>query len=144
VIDPRGGDRQYVTYAQIPPAVISATVALEDKSFFTNPGYDMVGISRALISNLRANPIQGGSSITQQLVKNTLIPIEQRALRSYDRKAREILLAAEITRQYSKEQILEWYLNTNFYGNLAYGIDAAALVYFDKHAPICRWPSPPC
>jgi membrane carboxypeptidase/penicillin-binding protein len=134
VIDPRGGDRQYVTYAQIPPAVVSATIALEDKSFFTNPGYDLVGISRALISNLRGESIQGGSSITQQLVKNTLIPIEQRAVRSYDRKAREILLAAEITRQYSKEQILEWYLNTNFFGNLAYGIDAAALVYFDKHA----------
>ncbi len=135
VIDPRGGDRQYLTYAQIPPAVISATVALEDKTFFTNPGYDLVGITRALISNMRGEPIQGGSSITQQLVKNTLIPIEQRSVRSYDRKAREILLAAEITRQYSKEQILEWYLNTNFYGNLAYGIDAAALVYFDKHAP---------
>jgi membrane carboxypeptidase/penicillin-binding protein len=135
VIDPRGGDRQYVTYAQIPAAVISATIALEDKSFFTNPGYDLIGITRALISNLRGEAIQGGSSITQQLVKNTLIPIEQRAVRSYDRKAREILLAAEITRQYSKEQIVEWYLNTNFYGNLAYGVDAAALVYFDKHAP---------
>lgn len=134
VIDPRGGDRQYVTYAQLPPYVISATVALEDKTFFTNPGYDLVGTTRALISNLRGDTIQGGSSITQQLVKNTLIPIEQRTVRSYDRKVREVLLAAEITRHYSKEQILEWYLNTNFYGNLAYGIDAAALVYFDKHA----------
>jgi membrane peptidoglycan carboxypeptidase len=134
VIDPRGGDRQYVAYAQIPVSVISATVALEDKSFFINPGYDLVGIARALISNLRGESVQGGSSITQQLVKNTLIPIELRAVRSYDRKAREVLLAAEITRQYSKEQILEWYLNSNFYGNLAYGIDAAALVYFDKHA----------
>ncbi len=135
VIDPRGGDRQYVTYGQLPPYVISATVALEDKTFFSNPGYDLVGITRALISNLRGGSVQGGSSITQQLVKNTLIPLEQRTLRSYDRKVREILLAAEITRQYSKEQILEWYLNTNFYGNLAYGVDAAALVYFDKHAP---------
>jgi membrane peptidoglycan carboxypeptidase len=134
VIDPRGGDRQYVTYAQLPLYVISATVALEDKTFFTNPGYDLVGTTRALISNLRGDSVQGGSSITQQLVKNTLIPIEQRSVRSYDRKVREVLLAAEITRQYSKEQILEWYLNTNFYGNLAYGIDAAALVYFDKHA----------
>ncbi len=134
VIDPRGGDRQYVTYAQFPPALISATVAIEDKTFFTNPGYDLVGISRALVSNLRGHPIQGGSSITQQLVKNTLIPLEQRTELSYSRKIREILLAAEITRQYSKEQILEWYINTNFYGNLAYGIDAAALVYFDKHA----------
>jgi membrane peptidoglycan carboxypeptidase len=134
VIDPRGGDRQYKNYAEIPPAVISATVAIEDKTFFTNPGYDLVGISRALVSNLRGQPIQGGSSITQQLVKNTLIPLEQRTELSYSRKIREILLAAEITRQYSKEQILEWYLNTNFYGNLAYGIDAAALVYFGKHA----------
>jgi membrane peptidoglycan carboxypeptidase len=134
VIDPRGGDRQYTGYGALPPAIISATVALEDKTFFTNPGYDLVGIARALISNFQGQPIQGGSSITQQLVKNTLIPLEQRAERSYARKAREILLAAEITRRYSKEQILEWYLNTNFYGNLAYGVDAASLVYFGKHA----------
>src|SRR5262249_5532196 len=100
----------------------------------TNPGYDVIGIGRALVDNLRGLPIQGGSSITQQLVKNTLIPIEQRSERSYSRKIREILLAAEITRRYSKPQILEWYLNTNFYGNLAYGIDAASLVYFGKHA----------
>lgn len=134
VIDPRGGDRQYKPYAEIPLSVISATIAIEDKTFFTNPGYDLIGITRALISNLQGEAIQGGSSITQQLVKNTLIPIEQRAERDYNRKAREILLAAEITRRYSKEQILEWYLNTNFYGSLAYGIDAAALVYFGKHA----------
>ncbi|MBF8281319.1 MAG: putative penicillin-binding protein [Anaerolineales bacterium] len=134
VIDPRGGDRQYTGYDALPPGIISATVALEDKTFFTNPGYDLVGIARALVSNLRGESIQGGSSITQQLVKNTLIPLEQRTERSYARKVREILLAAEITRRYEKTQILEWYLNTNFYGNLAYGVDAAALVYFGKHA----------
>jgi len=134
VIDPRGGDRQYVSYSQIPTSLINATVSLEDKTFFTNPGYDLVGITRALVSNLQGGAVQGGSSITQQLVKNTLIPLEQRAERSYVRKVREILLAAEITRRYPKEQILEWYLNTNFYGNLAYGVDAAALVYFGKHA----------
>ena len=81
VIDPRGGDRQYVYYNALPPEIISATVALEDRTFFTNPGYDPLGIARALISNLQGQPIQGGSSITQQLVKNTLIPIEQRAER---------------------------------------------------------------
>jgi len=134
VIDPRGGDRQYIGYNALPAYVVSATVAIEDKTFFTNPGYDLVGIARALVSNLQGESVQGGSSITQQLVKNTLIPIEQRAERSYTRKVREILLAAEITRRYSKEQILEWYLNTTFYGNLAYGIDAGALVYFGKHA----------
>ncbi|MBL8095951.1 MAG: transglycosylase domain-containing protein [Anaerolineales bacterium] len=134
VIDPQGGDRQYMALGDLPQAVISATVALEDKTFFTNPGYDLYGISRALISNLQGGQVQGGSSITQQLIKNTLIAPEERAVQSYPRKVREILLAAEITRLYSKEQILEWYLNTNFYGNLAYGIDAAALVYFGKHA----------
>lgn len=139
VIDPRGGDRQYVAYTALPSEVISATVALEDKTFFTNPGYDLIGISRAVISNLRGQTIQGGSSITQQLVKNTLIPLEDRgrdipADRLFRRKVREILLAAEIRNTYSSEQVLEWYLNTNFYGNLAYGIDAAALVYFGKHA----------
>jgi membrane peptidoglycan carboxypeptidase len=134
VIDPRGGDRQYTAYADLPLNLISATIAIEDKTFFTNPGYDAIGIVRALVSNVRGEAIQGGSSITQQLVKNTLIPIEERAERSYSRKIREILLAAEITRRYSKEQILEWYLNTNFYGSLAYGVDAAALVYFGKHA----------
>jgi membrane peptidoglycan carboxypeptidase len=134
VIDPRGGDRQYKPYAELPQAIISATVALEDKTFFTNPGYDLYGIGRALWLNLEGDQIQGGSSITQQLIKNTLIDPELRGVISYERKVREILLAAEITRLYSKEQILEWYLNTNFYGNLAYGIDAAALVYFGKHA----------
>lgn len=134
IIDPRGGDRQYLAYSDLPQNIISATVAIEDKTFFTNPGYDLIGITRALVSNLQGGAVQGGSSITQQLVKNTLIPLEQRTERSYTRKIREILLAAEITRLYSKEQILEWYLNTNFYGNLAYGVDAASLVYFGKHA----------
>jgi len=134
VIDPRGGDRQYIAYNALPLEVISATVALEDKTFFTNPGYDVLGIARALVNNLQGQAVQGGSSITQQLVKNTLIPLERRTELSYERKIREVLIAAEITRQYEKTQILEWYLNTNFYGNLAYGIDAAALVYFGKHA----------
>jgi membrane peptidoglycan carboxypeptidase len=134
VIDPRGGDRQYIAYNALPIEVISATVALEDKTFFTNPGYDVIGIARALVNNLQGETVQGGSSITQQLVKNTLIPLERRTELSYERKIREVLIAAEITRQYEKTQILEWYLNTNFYGNLAYGIDAAALVYFGKHA----------
>ena len=139
VIDPRGGDRQWLTIQQdqpqhIPRSLVDATVAIEDKTFWTNPGYDATGILRALVSNLRGQAIQGGSSITQQLVKNTLIDPARRAERSYTRKIHEILLAADIAERYEKEQVLEWYLNTNFYGNLAYGIDAAALVYFGKHA----------
>lgn len=139
VIDPRGGDRQWLSIDPAQPrhisqAVIDATVAIEDKTFWTNPGYDLEGILRALISNLRGRSIQGGSTITQQLVKNTLIPPTERTQRTVARKMREILLAQRIAQRYSKEQVLEWYLNTNFYGNLAYGIDAAALVYFGKHA----------
>ncbi|MBI4772174.1 MAG: transglycosylase domain-containing protein [Chloroflexi bacterium] len=139
VIDPRGGDRQWLTLDQsaarhIPQSLLDATVAIEDRTFWTNPGYDLYGIARALVSNLRGQAVQGGSSISQQLVKNTLIDPAQRLERSYTRKLREVLLAGQVTERFPKAQILEWYLNTNFYGNLAYGIDAAALVYFDKHA----------
>ena len=118
---------------------LDATVSSEDKSFWENKGYDLEGIGRALVSNLRGEDVQGGSSITQQLVKNVLIDPEDRivseegpTLQDYERKARELLLAMEISRRYEKERILEWYLNTNFYGNLAYGIEAAARVYFGK------------
>jgi len=134
IIDPRGGDRLWVPLDQISPYVISATVAIEDRSFFENQGVDPRGILRAFVANLQSQAVQGGSSITQQVIKNTLIPPEERAQISYERKIKEILLALEVTRRYTKQQILEWYLNTNHYGNLAYGIEAAAQVYFGKHA----------
>ncbi len=86
------------------------------------------------MSNLRGGDVQGGSSITQQLIKNIIIDPEERYQRSYTRKAKEVIMAMEITRRYPKEQILEWYLNYNFYGNFAYGIEAASRVYFDKSA----------
>ncbi|MCA9939503.1 MAG: transglycosylase domain-containing protein [Anaerolineales bacterium] len=141
VIDPRGGDRQWLPFAQIPPAVIDATVAIEDRTFWTNSGFDLQGIGRAFYEYvLQGGSIQGGSSITQQLVKNNLIAPERRVVvgqvsfDDYRRKVEELLLAQEISRVYTKEQILEWYLNTNFYGNLAYGIEAASRVYFNKPA----------
>ena len=136
VIDPRHGDRQWVSLDKIPPYCRQAVIANEDKSFYENPGFDLRGIGRAFVSNLQGGSVQGGSSITQQLVKNNLIDPEERNLREglagYQRKAKEVLLAAEIGRRYPKDQILEWYLNTNFYGNLAYGIQAAAKIYFSK------------
>lgn len=141
VIDPTGGDRQWIRIEEIPTDLINATVASEDKTFWENQGYDLEGIARAFIANLRNEEIQGGSSITQQLVKNVLIDPEDRivsaegpAFKDYVRKARELILANEVTRRYEKDQILEWYLNTNWYGNLAYGVEAAARVYFDKSA----------
>lgn len=141
VIDPSGGDRQWVPLEEMPQSVIDATVASEDKTFWENKGFDPEGIARAFVANLRSQELQGGSSITQQLVKNVLIDPEDRVVgeegpttKDYVRKMRELLLANEVSRRYEKEQILEWYLNTNFYGNLAYGIEAAAQVYFGKSA----------
>lgn len=141
VIDPLGGDRQWLTLEQIPPSIINATIAIEDRTFWENPGYDVQGIGRAFYEFvLLGGSVQGGSTITQQLVKNTLIEPARRIVGAqvtfddYRRKLEELLLAQQVAQTYSKEQILEWYLNTNFYGNLAYGIEAAARVYFNKSA----------
>jgi membrane carboxypeptidase/penicillin-binding protein len=141
VIDPLGGDRQWLELSQIPQNLVDATVAIEDKSFWTNKGFDTRGIGRAFYEYVwLGGQVQGGSSITQQLVKNNLIALERRAtgdeigFDDYRRKVEELLLAQEVSRVYTKEQIIEWYLNTNFYGNLAYGIEAAARVYFNKPA----------
>lgn len=127
------GDRTYVHLDQIPEHFQNAVIALEDKTFYTNPGFSPEGIAAAFISNLWGGDIRGGSSITQQLVKNVLIPPEERFQRLYTRKIKEMILAVEITRRFEKDQILQWYLNTNFYGNLATGVEAAAQVYFGKH-----------
>ncbi|MCS6843499.1 MAG: transglycosylase domain-containing protein [Caldilineales bacterium] len=134
--DPRPfrGDRTYLPLDQMSPWVITATVGLEDRNFWQNPGVNFTGLGRAFISNLRGGSIQGGSSITQQLIKNVIIDPEERYERSYTRKIKEIIMALEITRRYPKAQILEWYLNYNFYGNFAYGIEAASRVYFGKSA----------
>jgi membrane peptidoglycan carboxypeptidase len=132
LFDPYRGDRSYVILDDIPEFCREATVILEDKTFYDNPGFDPEGIGRAFYQNLQGGPVQGGSSITQQLIKNILIDEEERSQLSYTRKIKELILAVEITRRFDKDQILEWYFNTNFYGNLAYGINAAARVYFDK------------
>ncbi len=139
VIDPRAGDRTWVTLDHIPDDLICATVAIEDRNFWENPGINVRGIARAFWADIRGQQIQGGSSITQQLIKNVVIEPERRYVSAegpgwedYERKITEVLLAYRISQKYSKEQILEWYLNTNFYGNLAYGIEAAARVYFGK------------
>ncbi len=132
VIDPNAGDRNWVSLSAMPDYVVCGTVAAEDNTFWTNPGFNFRGLMRAFVSNLQEEEVQGGSSITQQVVKNSVIPIEERYEISYARKIKEVLIAMELTRLYSKEEILEWYINTNLYANLAYGIDAAARVYFGK------------
>jgi membrane peptidoglycan carboxypeptidase len=134
VIDPTEGDRKWVGINDIAADLKCATVSIEDKTFYNNQGFDIRGLARAMIATLQGGNIQGGSSITQQIIKNSVIAPEERVRLSLDRKIKEILLSNEISRKYKKDQVLEWYLNTNFYGNLAYGIEAAAMVYFGKPA----------
>jgi membrane peptidoglycan carboxypeptidase len=135
ILDPTAGRRTYVTLDKISPALVAATIATEDKDFYTHPGFDAWAIIRALWENYRTDGQGGGAStITQQLARALLLSPEERAERTYRRKAREIILAAEITRRYTKDEILELYLNEIYYGNLAYGIEAAAETYFGKTA----------
>ena len=124
-IDPRPfrGDRTYLPIDQIPELVRDATIALEDRSFYSNIGVDLRGLGRAFVSNIRGQNVQGASTITQQMVKMVLIDPQERYERSYARKIKEAIMAIEITRKYpgkaGKDRILEWYLNYNFYGNAA-------------------------
>jgi penicillin-binding protein 1C len=135
IIDPNAGRRTYVPLERISPNVVAATLATEDKDFYSHPGFDPWAITRALWENYRTQGEGGGAStITQQLARNLLLTPEERVQRTYTRKAREIILAAEITRRYTKDEILELYLNENYYGNLAYGIEAASETYFGKTA----------
>ncbi len=135
IIDPNAGRRTYVTLDKISPALVAATIATEDKDFYTHPGYDIFAIIRAIWQNYTTgDTVSGASTITQQLARDILLSPEERSQRTYLRKAREIILAAEITRKYTKDQILELYLNQIYYGNLAYGIEAASETYFGTTA----------
>jgi penicillin-binding protein 1C len=128
-----GGRRTFVPLDKISPWVQQATIATEDPRFYRHPGFDVFGIIRAVIQNVRAGEgVSGASTIAQQVVLNLMLP-EGRE-RSLTRKVREAVLAAEVTRQYPREKILEIYLNSINYGNLAYGIEAAARTYFNKEA----------
>ncbi|MCA1553342.1 MAG: penicillin-binding protein, partial [Chloroflexi bacterium] len=128
--DPDEGRRIVVPLQQMPDVLLQAAIATEDPSFYTNPGFDVVGIARALYRVLVRGQEVGGSTITQQLIKL----VYQRAERTPERKVSEIILAQELTRTYPKDTILEIYLNEINYGNLAYGIEAAAQTYFGKPA----------
>ncbi len=112
----------------ISPKLIDAEIAIEDQSFWTNPGYDITGIARAALSNLSSGRVvAGGSTITQQLIKNVVVGDQDTVIR----KLEELILAPQATRYYTKQQIMDMYLNTTYYGNQAYGAEAAAFIYFD-------------
>jgi penicillin-binding protein 1A len=127
--------RIFVDADEIAPAMKQAIIAIEDRRFYTNAGIDIRGIGRALWQDVRAQEaVQGGSTITMQFVKNALAAQDERTLFN---KLREAALAYQITRKWSKERILKNYLNTIYFGNGAYGIEAAARTYFGSNHPGC-------
>ncbi|MEJ2869644.1 transglycosylase domain-containing protein [Actinomycetospora sp. OC33-EN08] len=121
------GNRQKVSIAQVPLPVQRAVLSAEDRSFYTNSGFDVSGIAFAAWKQLTGGA-GGGSTITQQYVKNAMVGSEH----SYFRKFRELIIAAKITQEYSKDQVLENYLNSIYLGRGAYGIQAASQAYFNK------------
>lgn len=133
--DPSFGNRTRVSLDQISPYLIQATIATEDSRFYENLGFDTIAIARAILQAAReGEAVSGASTITQQVVRATLLEEDERTERTFRRKVREIILAAEMNLEYDKDVILEIYLNEIYYGNLAYGIEAAAETYFDKSA----------
>src|SRR3954451_13857786 len=132
-----GSQRQlFVSEAQIAPVMKHAIIAIEDRRFYTNEGYDLRGIGRALYQDvLNQRAVQGGSTITQQFVKNALAAQNDRTLFV---KLREAALAYHLTRKWTKERILRNYLNTIYFGNGAYGIESAAQTYFGHDHQGCE------
>lgn len=123
-------NRTPIPFDEIPIQLRSATVASEDADFYTHNGFSIRGIIRSIYINIKNKKLTGGSTITQQLVKNTLLTPEK----TITRKIKEIILAIEVERTYSKNEILEMYLNEVPYGGTAYGIQEASITFFGKDA----------
>ncbi len=121
-------NRTLVPLSLVPKDLINATIAIEDKDFYKNPGFDANAIVRAAIADVSGKPIQGGSTITQQLIKSTLLTPEV----SVGRKIKEIILAVWTEKTYTKNEILQMYFNQVPYGGTAWGVEAASEVYFGK------------
>ncbi|MBE3067893.1 MAG: transglycosylase domain-containing protein [Chloroflexi bacterium] len=133
--DPNAGRRTYIPLNEISPYLVAATLSTEDKDFYTHGGFDPLAIVRAYWENITSGEtVSGASTITQQLARALLFTPEERGQRTYMRKVREAILSAEIERRYSKDEILELYLNEIYYGNLSYGVEAAAETYFGETA----------
>jgi len=121
--------REIVSLEKIPKYLREAVIVAEDHNFYNHFGIDLRGIGRAILVNLKLRkPIQGASTISQQLIRSSFLTREK----TLTRKIREIVLTLELERRYSKDQILEWYLNQVPFGQNAYGVEAAAKTYFEK------------
>jgi penicillin-binding protein 1C len=130
------GKRTRIPLEEMPEHLIQATISVEDDTFYTNNGLDAPSLMAALVANLRnpdSRPV-GGSTITQQVVRHVAFDYDERTAVSYERKVKEVFLAYIMNRNFSKDEVLEMYLNEIYYGNLAYGIEAAANTYFGKSA----------
>lgn len=128
-------NRQVVTLDQISPHLLNAVVAVEDERFYQHDGVDFPGVVRAAVTNLTTGRTEGASTLTMQYIRNTILADDpERFQTSYRRKAREAVLALELEQKYSKDEILGMYINTVYYGEGAYGAEAAALTFFNKHA----------
>jgi penicillin-binding protein 1C len=135
ILDPNAGRRTFVPIDRISPYMVAATIATEDSQFYSHPGYDTFAILRAFWQNIsKQSVVSGASTITQQLARNLLFTPEERYRITLLRKMREAMTAAEITKEYTKDEILELYLNQVYFGNLAYGVEAAAETYFGTTA----------
>jgi len=129
------GRRTEIPLSEIPLAMRQAVIATEDNSFYENPGFDPPSIMRAAVDWYREGEIvSGASTITQQLVRQIVFDYNERVEQTLRRKIKEAALAWIMTRKFSKDEILELYLNEVYFGNLAYGVEGAANVYFDKPA----------
>lgn len=135
ILPPEQGRNRVLPLSEIPPHCRNAIIATEDANYYRHAGVDPIGIARALWLNLRGGEIvAGGSTITQQTARLLLLDPQGQSDRSLRRKLREMTLALQLQRRFSKDEILAHYLNQVYFGNLAYGIDAAARAYFQKGA----------
>ena len=123
-------DVYYIKYSDIPQVAVDAITSIEDKNFFKHKGYDLKAIIRAGLAYIKNKGVitQGGSTITQQLARNIFLSFEE----SWQRKAREVFIAIELEKKYTKKEIMEFYLNNIYFANGYYGIQSAALGYFGK------------
>ena len=126
------GDSTYLSYEDIPEYAVNAFIAIEDRTFWTNPGYDVQGIARVLLRYIKTKGVEqhGASTITQQLARNVYLTQEKKI----ERKIKEILIAKYLNKKYSKKEIMEYYINNVYFANQYYGLEAAAKGYFGKKA----------
>jgi 1A family penicillin-binding protein len=126
--------RTPVIATDISQNIVKATIAIEDDQFYQHSGISLRGIARAFYVNFTSDKVQGGSTITQQVVKNALLTQDREGLAGIERKIKEVILAVKVEQTLSKDQILLMYLNDNPYGGEIYGVEEASLYYFNKHA----------